>query len=194
MKPFGMPETDLLSLFTRPLEAVGSPYFVTGSMAGMIYGEPRLTMDVDLVLVLSKSNIDTLLEAFNESDFYRPPREVLLQECSRPQRGHFNLIHHETGFKADVYLAGNDPLHAWAMDRRRLIEIGQDKIWIAPPEYVILRKLEFFREGRSEKHLRDIHSMIDRSAAEIDEPMLLEMIEKQGLTPVWQHFNAWRSL
>ena len=188
-----MPETDLLTLFTRPMESAGRQYFITGSMAGMVYGEPRLTMDVDLVLVLPQSAVATLITAFDETHFYCPPKEVLLRESMRPQRGHFNLIHHETGFKADVYLAGNDPLHAWAMDRRRLIEIGQDKIWIAPPEYVILRKLEFFREGRSEKHLRDIHSMIDRSAEEIDEPMLLNMIEKQGLTPVWQHFNAWRS-
>jgi hypothetical protein len=68
--------------------------------------------------------------------------------------------------------------------------MGEDRIWIAPPEYVIVRKLEFYREGRSEKHLRDILSMIDRSSDEIDESLLLELIEKQGLASVWQHFGA----
>jgi len=150
-------------------------------------------MDVDLVLVLQKSAVADLMRVFDESAFYCPPREVLIQECLRPQRGHFNLIHHDTGFKADVYLAGNDPLHVWALERRRLIEMGEDRIWIAPPEYVIVRKLEFYREGRSEKHLRDILSMIDRSSDEIDESLLLELIEKQGLASVWQHFGAWRS-
>jgi hypothetical protein len=62
MKPFGMPETDLLSLFTRPLEMAGLTYFITGSMAGMIYGEPRLTMDVDLVL--QKSAVADLMRVF----------------------------------------------------------------------------------------------------------------------------------
>ncbi len=100
MKPFGMPETDLLSLFTRPLEMAGLTYFITGSMAGMIYGEPRLTMDVDLVLVLQKSAVADLMRVFDESAFYCPPREVLIQECLRPQRGHFNLIHHDTGFRS----------------------------------------------------------------------------------------------
>jgi hypothetical protein len=147
-------------------------------------------MDVDLVLVLQKSAVADLMRVFDESAFYCPPREVLIQECLRPQRGHFNLIHHDTGFKADVYLAGNDPLHVWALERRRLIEMGEDRIWIAPPEYVIVRKLEFYREGRSEKHLRDILSMIDRSSDEIDESLLLELIEKQGLASVWQHFGA----
>lgn len=64
MKPFGMPETDLLSLFTLPLEMAGLTYFITGSMAGMIYGEPRLTMDVDLVLVLQKSAVADLMRVF----------------------------------------------------------------------------------------------------------------------------------
>lgn len=64
MKPFGMPETDLLSLFIRPLEMAGLTYFITGSMAGMIYGEPRLTMDVDLVLVLQKSAVADLMRVF----------------------------------------------------------------------------------------------------------------------------------
>jgi hypothetical protein len=188
-----MPETDLILLFTRPLQQAALDYFITGSMAGMIYGEPRLTMDVDLVLVLPHAGIKAFVRAFDEANFYSPPAEVITQEVTRPLRGHFNLIHHETGFKADIYLAGNDPLHAWAMERRREIKLGEDSVWVAPPEYVILRKLEYYHEGRSEKHLRDIHAMIERSGDEIDESALMRMIDDQGLTEVWKSFSAWRS-
>ena len=188
-----MPETDLVLLFTRPLERAGLRHFITGSIAGMIYGEPRLTMDVDLVLVLPQAGIKKLIDSFDETQFYCPPREVIAEEAARLEKGHFNLIHHDTGFKADVYLAGNDPLHAWAFTRRREIKIDEESIFVAPPEYVILRKLQFYREGRSEKHLRDIDAMIERSAEDIDEPLLLKMIAELGLDEVWKGFHAWRS-
>ena len=188
-----MPETDLILLFTRPLDAAGFSYFITGSMAGMVYGEPRLTMDVDLVLVLPEAGIKGLVRAFDEAQFYCPPVEVIVMELSRPSGGHFNVIHHETGFKADVYLSGNDPFHEWALSKRRGIKMGDDTIWVAPPEYVIVRKLEYFREGGSEKHLRDIHAMIDRSPDDIDEDLLVRIIGERGLDEVWRTFAAWRS-
>jgi hypothetical protein len=41
---------DLIPLFVEPLERSAFPYMITGSVAAMIYGMPRLTHDVDLVL------------------------------------------------------------------------------------------------------------------------------------------------
>jgi hypothetical protein len=72
----------------------------------------------------------------------------------------FNLIHHKSQFKADIYLAARDPLHAWALGHRRRIELGDGGAWIAPPECVIVRKLEFLRAGGSDKHLRDIRFIV----------------------------------
>jgi hypothetical protein len=45
-----MQEAELFLVFIRPLNDLGIPYMVTGSVAAMLYGEPRLTHDVDLVL------------------------------------------------------------------------------------------------------------------------------------------------
>ncbi len=49
--------------------------------------------------------------ALPAEEYYCPPLEVIDSERTRDQRGHFNLIHHETGFKADIYLVGSDELH-----------------------------------------------------------------------------------
>jgi len=81
-----------------------------GSIASNAFGEFRVTNDVDLVLVLSPDQAQRLTEAFPQSEFYCPPIDVLKQEASRDKRGHLNLIHHETGFKVDIYLASADPL------------------------------------------------------------------------------------
>ncbi len=54
-------------------------------------------------------------DAFPLEEFYCPPTEVIEQEALRAQRGHFNLIHHESGFKADIYLANRDEFHRWVL-------------------------------------------------------------------------------
>src|SRR5277367_3517942 len=144
-----MPEPDFVGLFTEPLEKLGLPYMITGATGAILYGQPRLTNDLDLVLELRAADIDRLHAAFPESDFYIPPVEVIGVEVARSQRGHFNVIHHGSGYKADVYTIGLDPLHLWALPLRRRMQHGAGGISVAPPEYVILRKLEYYREGGS---------------------------------------------
>jgi hypothetical protein len=181
-----MPETNLFLLFTRRLNTLGVPYMVSGSVAVIVYGEPRLTHDVDLIVVLDRERIARLPEVFPPAEFYCPPTEVIVIEATREQRGHFNIIHHETGFKADVYLSGRDPLHAWGLARAKRLEVEGDLLVVAPPEYVILRKLEYFREGGSEKHARDIRSMLATSPELIDRTELEQQIAGRGLQEVWK--------
>ncbi len=114
----------------------------------------------------------------------------MLQEVLRRQRGHFNLIAHDTGFKADIYLAAGDPLHAVGLSNRRRIELGSHGVWVAPPEYVIVRKLEFFREGGSEKHLRDIGAMLRISGDLVDHARLAGWVARLGLDAEWRRASA----
>jgi hypothetical protein len=176
--------------FTRRLEALGARYMVTGSVAAIAYSAPRFTQDIDLVVALDRAQIARLPEVFPEAEFYVPPPEAIAAEAAREQRGHFNLIHHDTGFKADIYLAGRDPLHAWALSRAKRLDLGGETLVVAPPEYVIVRKLEFFREGRaresgSEKHLSDIRAMLAVSGDAIDGAELERLIAERGLQEPW---------
>ena len=107
-----MPEPELFLLFVRPLNRAGIRYVVSGSVAAIFYGEPRLTHDVNFIVFLNPNDIQKLFEIFPETDFYLPPRETMLAETTRTQNGHFNLIHRDTGFKADLYPTGRDELNA----------------------------------------------------------------------------------
>jgi len=181
-----MPETnDLFLIFVGPLNKLAIPYMVTGSAASMAYGEPRMTLDIDVVVELEKSHVGFLCLAFPQDKFYCPPRDVIAVEIERAARGHFNVIHLETGFKADFYTTGKDPLHQWGMARRRHVEMSGEPVMLAPPEYVIVRKLEYFEEGRSQKHLRDIRSMLDISGDLINLQMLMEQIQQHNLQEAW---------
>lgn len=177
---------ELIDTFIRPLNEHGIRYIITGSVASMVYGEPRLTNDVDVVLDIKPTDIAKLIEAFPETDFYLPPVEVIEAELLRGSRGHFNIISQHTMLKADIYLVGVDSIQLWGMADARILEIDNQKISFAPPEYVIIRKLEFYREGHSEKHLRDIAAMLTESSAEIDQEILSKHIAQLGLQPQWQ--------
>ncbi len=178
-----MPAPSPLAPFTRPLEQLALPYCITGSVAASVYGEPRLTADIDIVLLLRGSDITALRSVFPESEYYVPPDETLRLEASRNSRGMFNLIHHATQFKADIYLALRDRLHAWALEHRRRIDLDSESTWIAPPEYVIVRKLEFYREGEQDKHVRDIRYML--AATAVDSQFIETEVERLGLQVEW---------
>ncbi len=181
-----MQQADLFLLFTSRLDAARLPYMVSGSVASMLYGEPRLTNDIDIILDLDFRRAPELSRLFPLNSFYCPPEEVIRVECRRFSRGHFNIIHHDTGHKADVYLPGADALQKWGLAHRRKVDMGSGKaLWVAPPEYVILRKLDYYREGRSEKHRLDIRGMLDLQGDALDRQFLAEWIERLGVSTEW---------
>jgi hypothetical protein len=185
-----MREPDLIELFVFPLHRLGIRYLVSGSVAAMLYGEPRVTHDVDLIVFLRADDIPRLAGAFPAPEFYVPAADVIVAEMARERRGHFNIIHADSGLKADFYLANRDELHAWAFRNVKQYSIGESTVRLAPPEYVIVRKLEYFREGGSEKHLRDIRAMLAVSGEQLDQAALNEWIARYKLADEWQKVSA----
>lgn len=176
-----MREPDFIALFVEPLEHLEVPYMITGAVASVIYGEPRFTRDIDIVLQLREADVARFSTAYPEEDFYIPPAEVLQEEIAKPSRGHFNLIHHDTALRADIYLRGDDPLHAWAFARRRRMAVDDLDVWVAPIEYVVLRKLEYFRTSGSDRHLRDVNMMLRISGEIVDSRELDRWVGRLGL-------------
>ncbi len=185
-----MSETDLFLLFVRPLNRAGVRYVIGGSVAAIFYGEPRFTQDVDMVVFLNEPTIRQLPEIFPSKEFCLPPPEVIAAEAAREQRGRFNILHLETMFKADIYPTGRDEFNAWAFRKKRPIVYEGETLMLAPPEYVIVRKLEYFREGGSDKHLRDIRGMLNISGGEIDKAALDDWIRARGVEAEWQKVRA----
>jgi hypothetical protein len=185
-----MPGPSLTGVFISRLNKLKIPYVITGAVASIIYGEPRLTHDLDLIIMMKTGDMDRFVQAFPSTEFYCPPLEVMRIEIRRPHRGHFNLIHHQSGAKADIYLHGEDELHRWAFSKRREFDLEGERVWLAPPEYVIVRKLEYFREGGSDKHLRDIAGILELSSDQMDFKQLEEFVHRYRLETEWQESKA----
>jgi hypothetical protein len=184
-----MPDPDLIEMFVRPLNEQHIRYLVTGSVASMLYGEPRVTHDIDLLVFLRLADVARLALAYPSPEFYLPPSEIISEEMGRQERGHFNAIHADSSLKADFYITNRDEFQAWAFRHARHYAVRGTPIDLSPPEYVIVKKLEFYREGGSEKHIRDIRSMLDVSKEEVDRSALTEWIQRRGVEAEWRLVN-----
>ena len=157
---------------------------VTGSVVSIAKGEPRLTLDVDFVIELNDKNSKQITQCFPEDSYYCPPIEVI-QNAATSSTGNFYVIHHDSGMKADFFVSGKGPLHEWGLTNKTRCAFGDLEFWIAPSEYVIIRKLEYFKEGGSSKHLRDIYGLVKIDDT-IDMKWLLAEIAARNLGSVWE--------
>lgn len=181
-----MSQPDLISLFVVPLNRLGVTYMVTGAVAAIIYGEPRLTNDVDIVIALAIDDVPRLRAAFARPEYYVPPAEMIDAEVQRTLHGHFNIIHGATALKADLYPAGDDPLHRWGLAQRRHVAVRNESVAVAPPEYVVIRKLEYLRASGSDKHRRDIQAILRMVGDQLDRQRILDEVRRLGLEAEWQ--------
>ena len=184
------PAPSLVGLFIAPLNRARIDYVVTGGLAAIVYGHPRLTLDVDVVIRLGATDSVTFASLWSPGEFYCPPVDVIEEERARESQGHFNVIHHDTAMRADVYLAGNDPLQDWALAHRVDRDIQGEIVRFAPIEYVIVYKLQYAQMGGSDRHLRDIARMIEVNPTDIDYAALDGWIAHLGLAELWMRAQS----
>lgn len=169
------------------LENSSISYMVVGSLSSIVYGEPRMTKDMDIVIDIPVQEAYHFEKLFPFDGFYCPPLEVLRSEVVA--RGQFNLIHHESGLKIDVIVRKQSPHAVEEFKRRKKISFWKGfDAFIASPEDVIIKKLEYFREGGSEKHLNDIRGILANS--QVDRIYLDNWINKLGLLEEWKKANS----
>jgi hypothetical protein len=178
-----MEPSDLLSRFVGVLDALAVRYRVVGSMASTTYGEPRFTNDLDVVVDLPPEAIDSFCRSFPSEEFYCYPEAV--REAVR-RRHQFNIIHYESGFKIDVFIPEPGREHEAFLARGQRIALpAGSPTWFASAEDVILKKLEYFREGGSEKHVRDIAGILRVQAGRIDRDFIADAARVRDLTVTW---------
>jgi len=162
----------------------GIAYRIVGSMASIAYGEPRFTNDIDILVELSLEQSETLCQAFPAPDFYVSLSAV--QDAIR-RRHQFNIIHLGSGLKVDVILRKETEFsRADISHGRRLKSEGAYDAWFASPENVILMKLRYYQEGGSEKHLRDIASILLTQGSTIDCRYIDSWSETLAVSVEWQ--------
>ncbi len=183
-----MEQFELLRYLVEVMERLGIRYFFTGSVVSVFYGEPRFTNDIDIVADLQPANVPPFCQAFSSPEYYLSEDAIRQAICSR---GQFNIIHPTSGLKVDVILPTQSE-----HDRSRFARIAR----VHPePDYeaafssiedVIIKKMEFYQIGGSEKHLRDIASALKISGDKVDRAYISAWAAKLGLADIWQSIKA----
>jgi hypothetical protein len=178
-----MEHADLLHYLAETFERLQLPYLVTGSTATIAYGEPRFTNDIDVVVDLPASQIDALLTAFPDDQFYISRSAV---EAAVARQHQFNIIHPTSGLKVDVIVASHSEFDRTRLRRARRLPVLKDRdVSFASPEDVILKKMQYFEEGGSEKHLRDIAGVLLIQGEDIDRDYIKSWAQRLGLAEIW---------
>lgn len=186
MLPSELTPTELLAIFAGFFESQEIPYRVVGSMASMAYGEPRMTIDVDIAAELLAKDVSAIISAFPAPDYY--VSESAAREAIR-RKSQFNVIHIPSGLKVDVIIPPKTPFSVSEQSRvRRITDQGVFAAWYASPEDVILNKLRYLKMsgGESQKHVRDIAGMLKISGDEIDQEHIRKWAAELNVLDEWQ--------
>ncbi len=166
---------DLLYDVAGRLERLGIEYMVSRSMALVLFGRPRMTRDVDIVVNLLESQVDPLCAAL--ADFEHDPEEI--REAVRSRRM-FNIIHSEKVLKFDFIVRKNEPYRIEEFARRRRIQLGVHCVWVVSAEDLLLSKLVWGSPSNSEVQLRDAADLI-ASTSTLDWPYIERWAKQLGV-------------
>ena len=127
-------------------------YILVGSTAAATCGVARTTQDVDLVAMLSADQIERLLTRLTDDELYVPVAEARRSAAG----GSFNILHPTSGGKVDIFVpTPGDEFTASRMTRRIRADVFGIATWVATPEDVVVAKLAWRHESRSEVQWRD---------------------------------------
>jgi hypothetical protein len=174
---------ELLGKVVSVFERLGIPYLVTGSVAAMAFGEPRLTNDIDIVAGIEEKHLRDFVTEFPLGEFYIS--EETIREAIHHQ-GQFNIIHPASGIKVDVIIKQDTPFDNSRFGRmHRIYPAESYQANFAAPEDVIIKKMEYYKAGSSEKHLRDIAGILKISGEMVDWDYITEWAKRLDLVDVW---------
>jgi hypothetical protein len=149
-------QLEVLKLVAERLERAGIAYMISGSIALSYYAEPRLTRDIDLVVELKLDDAERLTDLF-AADFYIDPEAV---RDAIAHDGMFNVIHYESVMKVDFFIRKDTPYRQEEFLRRCAIDIEGMTLWFVTAEDLLLSKLLWAAESRSEMQLQDVRNLM----------------------------------
>jgi hypothetical protein len=146
---------EFLKVLVAYFEKEKIPYMLSGSVAMSIYSLPRFTRDFDFVVHLQTKDVKSLVEYFSEG--YYCDKDSVIEAITK--KGMFNIIDHQSSYKADFIILKNEPYRLEEFKRKKLIDFLDLKIYLVSPEDLILSKIIWIQQIQSNLQIDDINAL-----------------------------------
>ena len=184
---------DFVRLVIQALEAADVQYMIGGAVAAWAWGEPRATLDLDVVVNVPIESVSRLSKELAKRDML-VPADILLDNILETRVDlPINAIHMHSGYKADLYpLREGDELRASAFERRQKIDLGEPlgEVYLHSPEDLLVYKLWYYSLSQQTKHIRDITSIVLTLGDQLDYQYIQLWVNKKGLASLWGELLA----
>lgn len=182
-----MLQRELLERVVDALEEIRAPYMVTGAIVSSLQGAPRLTHDIDIVVLLEEPGLEHLVELFPPEEFYLD-RESAVRAVR--DGSSFNLIDTREGSKVDFWMLTEEPFDRSRFARRRAMEVLGMKLVVSSPEDTILQKLKWAKlSGGSEKQFMDALRVYEVQSGKLDIDYLERWAGELEVKPLLQRLK-----
>jgi predicted nucleotidyltransferase len=151
-------EFTILEDITRRLDALRLPFMLTGSLAMNYYAVPRMTRDIDLVLMMPPGRVRSFVEALGQD--YMIVEEAV--DSAVAHQSMFNAIHMESTVKVDFVCLKDQEFRHEEFSRRKRVKIDGFETWIVSREDLILSKLVWSKDSNSETQHADIRNLLKK--------------------------------
>ena len=177
-------ELEVLKEVTRRLDHAKIAYMVTGSIATNFYTVPRMTRDIDIVVELAEEDLGRFIPLF-ETDFYLDPQTV---RDAVKQQGMFNLIQNEYIIKIDFIVRKDSAYRRREFSRRKRVAVDDRNLYFVAPEDLILSKLEWAKDSRSEMQLSDVRNLLN-SVKRLNRRYLARWAKELGVESLYREVS-----
>jgi len=178
-------QLEVLKTIAKHLDVLDTPYMVTGSLAASYYAVPRFTRDIDIVVEVDTRRAVQL--AHDLADEFYVDEKALLRAVARS--GMANIIHQRLLVKVDLIVRKDTPYRREELVRRRSVVLDGVTVWLVTPEDLILSKLLWMRESRSEIQRRDVESVL-ASVQHLDRQYIERWATELNVLGMWREASS----
>ena len=173
-------ELDVLKDVAGKLNKASINYFISGSVAMSFYAQPRMTRDIDIVVVLTRRDVSQFVDLFKD-EYYIDP-DTVDEEVKRG--GMFNVINNQSIVKIDFILKKESEFSEEQFKNVHPMDIEGIKIQVISPENLVLSKLLWAKDSLSETQLRDVRNIIE-NVKPLNIAHIERWVKKLGLVNIY---------